>query len=123
MEEGVCYTNNEGLHYTWVLCSITHSAFAHKGRKLELYFNILFYFLEICIPITPSVYKLYNGQNKFSNKDKACALTFMEKVVHAIHVAAAMHISRQVIYDLKYAAAILPPGTTRSWNVSLALHA
>ena len=52
------------------------------------------------------------GRKKVSIKEKTRVLTISEDGVPVIRVAANLHVSRQANYDLKRAAARLPPGTT-----------
>ncbi|KAG7158138.1 putative CENP-B N-terminal DNA-binding domain-containing transposase-like [Homarus americanus] len=50
------------------------------------------------------------GRNKLTLHEKARALTQLELGMSVIRVASDLKVSRQAIYNLKHAAAPLPPG-------------
>ncbi|KAK4329007.1 hypothetical protein Pmani_000608 [Petrolisthes manimaculis] len=51
------------------------------------------------------------GRNKLTNEEKTRALTLLKEGASVICVAAEVNVKRTAIYNLKKAAAPLPPGT------------
>lgn len=52
------------------------------------------------------------GRKKLSVEEKSQAITLLKEVNSVIRVAAALGVSKMMIYHLKKAATSLPPGTT-----------